>query len=96
MTGCELDKIARDVISDSGYGREFGHATGHGVGIDVHEGVSVSKRSDEKLTDGMVFSVEPGIYREGVGGVRIEDLVTPVHGKLKVMTKAPATDLIIL
>ncbi len=96
MTGFDLDKIARDVIEEAGFGKEFGHATGHGVGIDVHEGVSVSKRSEEKLTDGMVFSVEPGIYREGLGGVRIEDLVTPVNGKLRVMTKEPATDLIIL
>lgn len=96
MEARELDKIARDIISEAGYGKEFGHATGHGVGIDVHEGVTVSTRSGQKLADGMVFSVEPGIYVEGLGGVRIEDLVTTQNGTLKVLTKSPGTDLIIL
>lgn len=96
MKACELDKIAREIIAAEGYAKEFAHSTGHGVGIDIHEGVNVSTRSEQKLVNGMVFSVEPGIYVEGIGGVRIEDLTTTENGRLRVLTKAPGTDLIIL
>lgn len=96
MPASELDAVARNIITEAGFGKEFGHATGHGVGIDIHEGVRVSTHSDEILEKGIVFSVEPGIYLEGLGGVRIEDLVTPENGKLKIMTKGPATDLTVL
>jgi len=79
LTGKEADAIARDYIASKGYGEYFGHSTGHGIGLEVHEGPSLSKRSDLVLEAGMVVTVEPGIYLPGVGGVRIEDdtLITP-------------------
>jgi Xaa-Pro aminopeptidase len=77
--GKKVDKAARDVISKAGYGRQFGHGTGHGVGRDIHEAISLSRLSTTILEPGMIVTVEPGIYLPGVGGVRIEDdvLVTP-------------------
>ncbi len=74
-TGIEVDKIARDIIEDGGYGRYFGHGLGHGVGLEVHEEPRLSKLGQTKLQPGMVVTVEPGIYLPGWGGVRIEDLV---------------------
>ncbi|MGB9986285.1 M24 family metallopeptidase [Salarchaeum japonicum] len=73
---CEdIDAAARSVIADAGYGDEFVHRTGHGVGLDVHEEPYIVAGNDRELEAGMVFSVEPGVYREGEWGVRIEDLV---------------------
>lgn len=96
MTGREVDQIARNVIVKAGYGDQFGHGLGHGVGIDIHEAPSVAPRSDTVLTPGMVFSNEPGIYLPGIGGVRIEDLVTIRDGRLYTLTKSPAKQLTIL
>lgn len=73
MTGREADKIARDIIQNSGYGANFGHSLGHGLGLEVHEMPGLSKSSDLKLESGMIVTVEPGIYVDDVGGVRIED-----------------------
>ena len=75
MNGEEADKLARDVISDAGYGENFGHSLGHGVGLAVHEIPRVSPRSTDPLDVNSVFTVEPGIYLSGWGGVRIEDIV---------------------
>ena len=86
ISGYEADKIARDIIKKAGYGDNFGHGLGHGVGIEIHEAPRLSIKSKDILTDGMVFSVEPGIYVEGLGGVRIEDMVAFVDGKLKNFT----------
>ncbi|WP_322962728.1 aminopeptidase P family protein [Mycoplasmopsis cynos] len=69
----EIDKICRDYITEKGYGKYFTHSTGHGLGIDVHELPSVSSRSQTILEPGMIITVEPGIYIEGLGGARIED-----------------------
>lgn len=73
MTGKQADALTRDYISAKGYGEYFGHSTGHGIGLDIHEGPALSIKSDTILQPGMVVTVEPGIYLEGVGGVRIED-----------------------
>ena len=70
-----VDKTARDVIKKAGYGDYFGHGTGHGVGLDVHELPRISRFGRETIRSGMVFTVEPGIYLPGLGGVRIEDMV---------------------
>lgn len=73
MTGKEVDALARDYIAEKGYGDCFGHSTGHGLGLDVHEMPAVSMRSDQPMEEGMIITDEPGIYVEGLGGVRIED-----------------------
>ncbi|RFU65664.1 M24 family metallopeptidase [Peribacillus glennii] len=73
MTGKEADALTRNFISEKGYGQYFGHSTGHGIGLEVHEGPALSVRSDTILEPGMAVTVEPGIYIPGVGGVRIED-----------------------
>ena len=73
MTGKEADALTRDYITEKGYGEYFGHSTGHGIGLEVHEGPTLSFRSDIILEPGMIVTVEPGIYIPGLGGVRIED-----------------------
>lgn len=73
ITGKEADALTRDYIKKQGYGDKFGHSTGHGIGLDVHEGPGLSFRSDQSLESGMVVTVEPGIYVPNVGGCRIED-----------------------
>jgi Xaa-Pro aminopeptidase len=71
----DIDRTARDYIAQQGYGDYFGHSLGHGVGLEVHEYPPVSSRSEEVAGEGMVFTIEPGIYIPGLGGVRIEDMV---------------------
>lgn len=73
LTGKEADALTRDYISEKGYGDYFGHSTGHGLGMEVHEGPALSHRSEVKLRPNMVVTVEPGIYIPDVGGCRIED-----------------------
>lgn len=73
MTGAEADKVARDVIAGYGYGENFGHSLGHGFGLEVHEGPALAKNSDAVLAENMCVTIEPGIYVDGLGGVRIED-----------------------
>ncbi|UOR12337.1 M24 family metallopeptidase [Halobacillus amylolyticus] len=73
ITGKEADALTRDYIEEKGYGEYFGHSTGHGIGLDVHEGPGLSFRTDQMLEAGMVVTVEPGIYVPNVGGCRIED-----------------------
>jgi Xaa-Pro aminopeptidase len=73
ITGIQADALTRDHIKSEGYGEYFGHSTGHGIGLEVHEGPGLSFKSDIVLQPGMVVTVEPGIYISGLGGVRIED-----------------------
>jgi len=73
ITGKEADAITRDFITEKGYGEKFGHSTGHGLGLEVHEAPALSSRSEKRLEPGMVVTVEPGIYVAGLGGCRIED-----------------------
>jgi Xaa-Pro aminopeptidase len=74
-SGEAVDSVARKVIEEAGYGEHFGHALGHGVGLEVHEGPRLAQRSDDLLEPGEVVTVEPGVYLPGKLGVRIEDLV---------------------
>lgn len=87
-TGCEIDAVARDYITSKGYGDNFGHGLGHALGIEVHDGPAFSKLSDIVLEPGMVATVEPGIYIEGWGGVRIEDDVLVTEDGVEILTKA--------
>ncbi|PKB70592.1 MAG: hypothetical protein BZY87_08610 [SAR202 cluster bacterium Io17-Chloro-G6] len=75
MTGEETDSLSRDVIAEAGYGDNFGHSLGHGVGLVIHENPRVGPRSSDILELNTVFTVEPGIYLTGWGGIRIEDIV---------------------
>lgn len=88
ISGEEADSLARAVIEKAGYGQAFGHALGHGVGLVTHEQPHLGPTSTELLVSGMVFTVEPGIYLPGWGGVRIEDLVVMENGKIRVVSKA--------
>ncbi|MDO9465522.1 MAG: aminopeptidase P family protein [bacterium] len=83
-----IDKVARDYIADKGYSEYFGHSTGHGVGLDVHELPAISSKSDEVLQSGMIFTIEPGIYIPGWGGIRIEDMVEVTDNGCKIITKS--------
>ncbi len=89
ISGQDADKFSRDVISAKGYGDNFGHGLGHGIGIDVHESPRLSPISDSNLEEGMVFTVEPGIYLPGWGGVRIEDIVVMEANGVRSLTGAP-------
>ena len=89
MTGQEVDEIARAVIEEAGYGEEFGHGLGHGVGLAVHERPMVVPTSEDVIEDGMVFTIEPGIYISGWGGVRIEDIVVMENGRARILTGSP-------
>lgn len=75
MKCCEVDKVARDIIADYGYGDRFIHSTGHSLGLDIHETPGFSMRDETIIEKGMVITVEPGIYLEGEFGVRLEDTV---------------------
>jgi Xaa-Pro aminopeptidase len=88
MTGGQIDDISRDIIKEAGYGDNFGHSLGHGVGLAVHEYPRVGPRADDEIVDGMVFTIEPGIYLSGWGGVRIEDIVVMENGRARVLSRA--------
>jgi Xaa-Pro dipeptidase len=75
ITSGEIDRAAREIIEKSGYGKYFLHRTGHGIGLEAHEEPYIQAESTFRLMPGMVFTIEPGIYLPGVGGVRIEDNV---------------------
>lgn len=91
----EADKIARDIISDAGYGAYFGHSTGHGVGIEIHEFPNLSPRAESILTVGNVVTDEPGIYLPGKFGVRIEEMALITANGCENLTHCPK-ELIIL
>ena len=88
MAASQADQLARSVIDQAGYGAAFGHGLGHGVGLAVHEFPRLGLNSSDSLADGMVFTIEPGIYLAGQGGVRIEDMVILENGKARVLTGA--------
>lgn len=94
MEGSAIDSLVRSMISNAGYGENFGHGLGHGIGIETHESPRLGTSSTDKITEGMVFTVEPGIYIPGWGGVRIEDTVTIKDGKLICLTNSNKNSLI--
>jgi Xaa-Pro aminopeptidase len=84
-----VDAAAREVIRSAGHGEHFGHGTGHGVGLMIHESPSVSPLSEDQVEPDMVFTVEPGVYIPGWGGVRIEDMVRVTDKGMQLMTTLP-------
>jgi Xaa-Pro aminopeptidase len=85
MRARELDQIARHVIDEAGYSAYFNHSLGHGVGLDIHEHPYINRRNEMILKEGMVFTIEPGIYLPGEFGVRIEDVVVIQGGRAEVL-----------
>lgn len=95
MSGVQLDAVARDHIASYGYGEAFGHSTGHGIGLEIHEGPNVSRLAEKRFIPGNVITNEPGIYLPGIGGVRIEDDLVITETGNEVITHSPK-ELIIL
>jgi len=85
----QVDKAARAVIRKAGYGKYFGHGLGHGIGRNVHEAPSISQRSQDVLEEGMIFTIEPGIYLPGKGGIRIENDVLVTKRGCRVLSGLP-------
>lgn len=88
MNAADAHRLALDVIARHGYGERFGHGLGHGVGLQVHEAPYLGLSSDDVLEEGMVFTIEPGIYLPGWGGVRIEDIVVLENGRARLLSHA--------
>ncbi len=91
----DIDRLAREVIEKAGYGRNFGHALGHSVGIEIHESPCFSPKAEGEAEVGNVITVEPGIYIDGYCGVRIEDVVTVTENGAEILSESPK-ELIIL
>ena len=86
VSAAELDAVARTRIAEAGYGEHFGHGLGHGVGLRIHERPGVRPRPPRRSSAGMAVTIEPGIYLEGEGGVRIEDLVVLTERAAEVLS----------
>ena len=85
MKAKKIDALTRDIIAKAGYAEYYVHSTGHGVGLDIHEMPYISSKSDTIVEDGMVYTIEPGIYIPGEFGIRIEDMVAMVGGRAVVL-----------
>ncbi|MBO0603149.1 aminopeptidase P family protein [Sporosarcina sp. E16_3] len=95
MTGKEADALTRNLISDKGYGDYYGHGMGHGIGLYIHEDIFMNPTCEQHIVEGMVLTVEPGIYIPGLGGVRIEDDIIVKKNGIEIITKSQK-ELIIL
>ncbi|MGM0239133.1 xaa-Pro aminopeptidase [Enterococcus sp. AZ103] len=95
VSGAQLDGVARDIITTAGYGENFGHSTGHGIGLEIHEGPLLSRRNDQLVKVGNVVTNEPGIYIPNLGGVRIEDDLLILAEGNQILTES-SKELIIL
>lgn len=95
LRGSDVDKIARDFITDAGYGEYFGHGLGHSLGLEIHESPRFSMACSDVIEDNMVITVEPGIYIPGLGGVRIEDIIV-INGNEPIILTSSSKDIIIL
>ena len=95
MDTIKLDSVARTLITNYGYGENFGHGLGHGVGVEIHELPAIKKNISTKLKKNMVITIEPGIYIPGKGGVRIEDTVLVTSGGCELLTKS-SKELIVI
>lgn len=95
MSGKEADSLTREIISEAGFAEYFGHGTGHGIGLEIHEGPTLSPRGEYNLQPGMVVTVEPGIYLPGLGGVRIEDDVVITDQGCDILTSSPKEFIIL-
>lgn len=91
MTGIEADKIGRDIIEAHGYGEYFIHGTGHGIGLEIHEAPRLSLVDPTVLEPGMTVTVEPGIYIEGIGGVRIENDILITETGIESLNSSPTS-----
>lgn len=89
MDGEAAHMLAHNVIAEAGYGDDFGHGLGHGVGLQIHELPRLAKTSTDKLEEGHIFTIEPGIYLPGWGGIRIEDQAVMENGRARVLSHAP-------
>lgn len=95
LSGKDIDMIARNIIDENGYGSNFGHGLGHGVGLEIHEDPRLSPSGERTMENGMVVTVEPGIYVSGLGGVRIEDMIVIKDNAPMVLTTS-AKEMLIL
>ena len=95
LTGKDIDSVARDIITEAGYGEQFGHGLGHSIGLETHEPPALNPKNNTTLQPGMVVTVEPGIYIPGWGGVRIEDMVLVTESGAMRLTQS-SRELIII
>jgi len=95
LSGEQADRLGRSIIEQANYGEAFGHGMGHGIGLATHESPRLGPGSSDILAEGMVFSVEPGVYIPGWGGIRIEDTVVVENGKIRSLTQTDKTSNIV-